>query len=174
MIKLYKRHSDGTVDYHEAWIDGRTIIEHWGKAGTQGETRIHSIKSRATQSELERVLQGARREGFAEVDLDEHRRLLVEYPIHGMGTTEDLDKRHRLEDVLNETLGWTGLGMCDGGSIGSGTMEVCCFVVEFPTAKSAVEASLAGTEFSNFSRIYDEDADCPPQNLIDRTRPGQV
>jgi len=173
MIKLYKRHSDGTIEYHEAWIDGRKIIEHWGKLGTRGDTRIHKIKSRVNQSELERVLHGARQEGFAEIDLDKHRRLLVEYPVQEMGTTEDLDKRCRLEEVLNDALGWTGLGMCDGGSIGSGTMEVCCFVVDFPTARSVVEASLAGTEFANFSRIYDEDADDPPQSLIDREQPGQ-
>lgn len=57
---------------------------------------------------------------------------------------------------MNETLGWTGLGNCDGGSIGSGAMEVCCFVVDFDTAKSVIESDLEGTEFAGFSRIYDE------------------
>jgi hypothetical protein len=75
-----------------------------------------------------------------------------------MGTTADLDKRHKLEAKLNETLGWTGLGMCDGGSIGSGTMEVC-LVVDFALAKSVIETDLQGTEFADFSRIYDEDAE---------------
>lgn len=42
----------------------------------------------------------------------------------------DLKKRTRLEDHLNELLGWTGLGHCDGGSIGSGTLEACCLVVD--------------------------------------------
>ncbi len=40
--------------------------------------------------------------------------LLIEYAIDGMGTAEDLDKRHRLEERMNETLGWTGLGSFDG------------------------------------------------------------
>ena len=158
MIKLYKRLSAGTLLYHEAWIDGGKIIEHWGRVGTRGETRIHEMKSRSKSRELERILQSTRQEGFAEIDLDEHRRLLVEYAIQDMGSAADLDKRHRLEERLNQMLGWTGLGMCDGGSIGSGNMEVCCFVVDFALAKSVIESDLQGTEFANFSRIYDEDA----------------
>ena len=82
---------------------------------------------------------------------------MIEYAVEGMGTTEDLDKRHRLEERMNETLGWTGLGNCDGGSIGSGTMEVCCLVVDFIVAAKVVSADLAGTEFSNFTRVYKEE-----------------
>ena len=81
---------------------------------------------------------------------------MIEYEIDGGGDSDDLSKRHRLEERMNETLGWTGLGMCDGGSIGSGTMEVCCIVVDFLAAKSVIERELEGTEFSNFARIYDE------------------
>ncbi|MGH8498656.1 MAG: hypothetical protein ACRERV_07615, partial [Methylococcales bacterium] len=70
----------------------------------------------------------------------------------------DLKKRHSLEDRLNDLLGWTGLGNFDGGSIGSGSMEVCCYVVDFDIAKAAIESELAGTKFADYSRIYDEDA----------------
>ena len=74
------------------------------------------------------------------------------------GHRRTLKKRHRLEERMNETLGWSGLGACDGGSIGSGTMEVCNFVVDFETAKAVVVKDLEGTEFANFTRIYDENA----------------
>ena len=53
---------------------------------------------------------------------------------------------------MDETLGWTGLGHCDGGSIGSDTMEVCCLVVDFDTAAKAIEADLRGTEFADYTR----------------------
>lgn len=55
---------------------------------------------------------------------------------------------------MNETLGWTGLGSCDGGSMGSGTMEVCNLVVDFERAQKVIRADLAETEFANYSRIY--------------------
>jgi len=38
-------------------------------------------------------------------------------------------------------------------------MEVCCFVVDFEIAKTVVEKDLIGTEFENYTRIYDEDAE---------------
>lgn len=59
---------------------------------------------------------------------------------------------------MDETLGWTGLGHCDGGSIGGGTMEVCCYVVDFEIAKNIVERDLSNTEFSDYIRISHEDA----------------
>jgi hypothetical protein len=157
MIKLYRRGPEGALAYHEAWVSKKKITEHWGIIGTKGDSKTHPLKSRDVNRELERILQRARQEGFTEIELDDHRRLIVEYVIADMGTSADLDKRHRLEKRLNETLGWTGLGHCDGGSIGSGTMEVCCFVVDFVIAKSIVSRDLRGTEFADFNRIFDED-----------------
>jgi len=159
MIKLYKRQPDGSLCYHEAWINGKTITEHWGLAGTKGDTREHEVQSRNHKTELGRILASARGNGFEEIDTEQKRRLIVEFAVDGMGTPDDLDKRARLETKLNNALGWTGLGDCDGGSIGSETMEVCCFVVDFAIAKSVVEAALANTEFSDFTRIYDEDGE---------------
>ncbi len=70
-------------------------------------------------------------QGYRPFEEEDHATLLIEYAVEGMGTENDVEKRHRLEAHMNETLGWTGLGMCDGGSIGSGTMEVCSYVVDF-------------------------------------------
>ncbi|MFT4668158.1 MAG: hypothetical protein ACI9XB_005138 [Gammaproteobacteria bacterium] len=77
-----------------------------------------------------------------------------ECELNRFGSEEDLDKRHRLENRINETLGWTGLGHTDGGSIGSGTMEVGCMVVDFDVAKKVIIEDLKNTEFENFSRIF--------------------
>ena len=60
---------------------------------------------------------------------------------------------------MDEVLGWTGLGHCEGGSIGSGTMEVCCFVVDFDIAKKVIETKLKDTEFADYTRIFDENAE---------------
>lgn len=70
---------------------------------------------------------------------------------------KDLDKRYELQSRMDETLGWTGLGHCDGGSIGSGTMEVCCIVIDYDLAKEVIEADLDKTEFADYKRIYCEE-----------------
>jgi hypothetical protein len=70
-----------------------------------------------------------------------------------MGTHDDLEKRHALQQRMDDTLGWTGLGHCDGGSIGSGTMEVAMLVVDVDLAKRTIAADLKGAPFQGYTRI---------------------
>ncbi len=158
MLKLY-RFSGDRKEYWETWAnqDGSHTI-HWGELGTRGQTREIPSSTRNAETLIQKEIDELVAQGFHPVDDDDHVALLIEYDVDGMGTPEDLERRHRLEDRMNETLGWTGLGACDGGSIGSGTMEVCNFVVDFELAKAVIEADLEGTEFEDYARIYDEDA----------------
>jgi hypothetical protein len=41
-----------------------------------------------------------------------------------------------------------------GGSIGSGTMEICCIVFDYQLAYGIITEDLNETEFEDFSRIY--------------------
>jgi len=157
MLKLY-RLNDGRKMYWESWEndDGSHTI-HLGELGADGITK--SVTRTPTASALELTQQDAAlvsARGFRAIPIEDHLTLMIEYVVDGFGTTADLEKRHRLEARMNETLGWTGLGACDGGSSGHGTMEVCNFVVDFEIAKSVIERDLAATEFANYTRIFDE------------------
>ena len=156
MIKLYKGTNGGGLQYHEAWSADVTITEHWGKLGELGSTRDHALSDEAEDptDALEAVLAPARATGFAELDDRELPLLLIEYRIRGMGSAADLDKRHALEDRLNEVLGWVGLGQCEGGATVYGTMEVCCRVVDFELARRMIEADLADSVFGDYHRIF--------------------
>jgi hypothetical protein len=179
-MKLYRK-SPTSLEYWEAWESDGTTVVHWGRVGERGETVelaaspsrswlkkfwqrciAATVRGPASLEGLPReVLKEQRRrqqQGFVEIPIEEHATLLIEYRVDGMGSAEDLDKRHRLEDLLNELLGWTGLGICDGGSIGSGTMEACCFVVDFEIARRVIAETLQGTDFQDYSRIYDDSA----------------
>ncbi|RPE05634.1 hypothetical protein EGT74_24985 [Chitinophaga lutea] len=155
MLKLYTT-IDEQLYYWETWEqDEKTAIIHWGMVGDKGDYR--EIKSRMiggfnniVQAEIDRRLE----EGYAEWDEDEQVSLEIEYKVDGSGTEADLDKRHRLEEKLDEVLGWTGLGHCDGGSTGSGTMEVACRVVDFNIARQVIEENLKDTEFADYTRIF--------------------
>jgi len=159
MLKLYKITTEQKL-YWETWDnDNGSHTVHWGELGTKGQSKTvkSSLFKKATdkiQLEVDKYVS----EGYLPIEDEDHYVLMIEFAIDGMGTGEDVEKRHRLEDRMNETLGWTGLGACDGGSIGSGTMEVCNFVVDFEIAKAVIELDLKGTEFENYTRIYDERA----------------
>ena len=157
MIKLYKS-VDGNVYYWETWEeDKKSSTVHWGKLGTTGESELlKTDRNASVTAKVQQLLDEKRQNGYNEIAFEDHYTLLIEYKVEGMGTKADVAKRHELEDRMNETLGWTGLGHCDGGSIGSGTMEVCCFVVDFELAKRIIEEDLRNTKFSDYTRIYDE------------------
>jgi len=157
MLKLYKQ-INNEIHYWETWNtkDGTGII-HWGIIGDQGQDKeVKSNPSFSFKDQIQREIDIKISEGFKPVDLDEHYTLLIEYQIAEMEIVENLEKRNRLEERMDNTLGWTGLGRCDGGSIGSGTMEVCCYVIDFEVAKKVIEQDLKKTEFSDYLRIFDE------------------
>jgi len=160
MLKLYKR-VDNEILYWETWDkDEKTGVVHWGIVGQRGQDKeitsgLFSNFRKEIQKEVDKKMQ----DGYDEIDDDNLFTLLIEFKVDGMGTPEDVEKRTRLQKKMDEVLGWTGLGNCDGGSIGSGTMEVCCFVVDFDIAKQVIKAKLKDTEFSDYTRIFDENAE---------------
>lgn len=160
MLKLYKKLKGKVTHYHEAWVDGSWVTEHWGEIGTEGETkRYRTKKGLGEEGNISEALAAARADGFKPVGDDKHAILIIEYAVKGMGSAKDVKKRQEIQDRMDNLLGWTGLGHCDGGSIGSGSMEVCCVVVDYETAKRVIESDLVNSRFSDFSRIYDEDAE---------------
>ena len=152
MIKLYKRER-GSLKYREAWCEDGGILEHWGTVGKRGRKKLHQFSKPCGGASLNEVLAPARARGYKQIPTDDQTRLSVEFDLSTWGSVDDVDKRHRLEARLNETLGWTGLGHVDGGSIGSGAMEVLCIVVDAEVAKSVITADLKGTEFEGFARL---------------------
>ena len=158
MLKLYRK-IDAKIEYWETWDANKKIgIIHWGVVGERGQDKelkgsFFNDFHKVIQSEIDKMIQ----QGFAPVEDENIHRLIIEYKIEDQGSESDLKKIQKLEERMNETLGWTGLGSCDGNSIGSGTMEVCCFVVDFKIGKRVIENDLRSTEFENYSRIYDED-----------------
>lgn len=148
MTKLYKK-IDGRLHYWETWQhDEDHFLVHWGKVGEQGEQGL--LKNEQVESSV-RYYQ---RQGYIEFDKMPISTLIIEYLIDGMGSSEDLDKRYELQNRMDQTLGWVGLGHCDGGSSGLGTMDICCLVVDFDIAKKVIEQDLAESPFNNYNRIY--------------------
>jgi len=156
MIKLHKR-QEGRLLYREAWFNDGKVIEHAGVCGERGVISEHAAIGPARQREvMEAIAAGAMAEGFRAIPEGELVGLLVGKAISGMGMAADLRHRHALEHFLDEVTGWHGLGHCDGGSIGSGSMEARCLVVDGGMAAKVIERELASSPFKDFRVIRTE------------------
>ena len=160
MFKRFKRDENGViVAYHEVWVDfqPRRIIEHWGMLGERGETDAHRIKLLGS---LERQINGllgpAEDLGFEEIDEGEYKTLIVEYIQSNTWQAQDREKIEAACDALTEILGWTGLGHCDGETVNAQTIELTCRVLNVSMAKEKIVEALKGTEFGDYSKIYQE------------------
>lgn len=149
-FKLYRR-VEGGLEYHEAWPAPSSVVEHRGLCGDRGQSREHTAPTEDDQvALLARLKAELGKEGFRSIPMSRHAQVIVESAIEGFGTSADIALRHRLEDFLSETVGWLGLGHCDGGSSGSGSMEVVCMVVDAAIAVAAINQELAGSAFARF------------------------
>jgi len=155
IIKLYKRDAEKDVFYYwEAWNSPKEVTVHWGIVGEEGSTNKLGLTPHETPfSIIEREAAPFRAKGYQELPDDKLSQVVIQYPIVEMGTPEDLDKRYEVEHLMNQRLGWTGLGHCDGGDIGSGTMNVFCFVVDTDKATQCITEELRAHDLLNGARV---------------------
>jgi hypothetical protein len=73
---------------------------------------------------------------------DDHSTLIVQYRTKGWGSPQDLQMRHKVEFLLDESLKTTANGYCDGGDIGSGTVNIFLFVLDPSRARDTVVEAL--------------------------------
>ncbi|HTR23325.1 MAG TPA: hypothetical protein VMI10_05030 [Terriglobales bacterium] len=142
MVKLY-RTSGGVTEYWEAWITATDVTIHWGKLGDKGEMRELPHEDGLHPSEIvKREAKPIRAAGFKPRKTKELNSVVIQYKIQGRGTVNDHDRRVQVEERMNECLGWTGLGHCDGGDMGSGQMNVFCYVVDAAIAEKVIVSDL--------------------------------
>jgi hypothetical protein len=139
MLKLY-RTRDGVTEYWEAWEEsGSKATLHWGKLGEKGESReVSSMFGTSASKLIERESKPLWAAGYKPVSDEQMAQVVIQFKIDGMGTKLDMDREQLIEGLMNECLGWTGLGNCDGHDIGSGTLNIFCDVVDGPASEQIV------------------------------------
>lgn len=129
MIKLIKKQHNELL-YWEVWNDGKILTVHYGTVGDRGEAEeIKLGMFDKPAKEMDRLAQEQMEKGYEELDEDELIEFVVQFSYSGDDTNDVLEKRYMLEDLMNEGLGWTGNGHCDGGDIGSGTANIFSYVL---------------------------------------------
>lgn len=151
MYKVHKR-DGGQMFFHEVWEEDGVVIEHFGDVGEAGETVKHEIPERSDEDTvMESLMRPVVMKGFAEIEDEDLIRLNVEIEKSAQGDETDLARRHELEDRLDDLLGETGLGHCDGGETTGECMTVFCFVVDKLIAEEVVESEMGS--WKDFRRV---------------------
>jgi hypothetical protein len=153
MFKSY-RAEGANLGYREAWVDGDFVVEHWGTCGERGSTRRHEAADNAKRREVLAALSAsAEQDGYRSIAIADHGTIVARRPTVEARWEADLELRYELQKVLDDELGWTGLGHCDGGSTGGGSMEVFCYVVDINAGLSVVNRQLADPRFRGFVAV---------------------
>jgi hypothetical protein len=159
MLKLYRATKQAT-EYWEAWATATEITIHWGKLGDEGQSREIPIEPGISPNDtIKSEAKPIRAAGFKPLKRSQLRSIIIQYKIDGHGTAADLDKRIAIEELMNERLGWTGLGHCDGGDIGAGTMNIFCYVADARIAESVIVRELRTQGFLEGALIAERHGD---------------
>jgi hypothetical protein len=138
MQKLYKSLPDG-LHYFEGWDRSGVAILHSGRVGERGTTKeLRPANDESVEGILSRELTSASQSGYTALASDALSTLVVQYDVSGWEADEALEFRHLVEEVLNDALGWVGVGHCDGGEIGQNNVNVWCKVVDPELGNQAI------------------------------------
>lgn len=146
MLRLYKKDGD-TLRYWEAWVYEGSLTLHWGVVGDKGEDSSRPVDASEDPDML--IAQAAESlvdEGYDEPDPEAMIPLVVQFPLQGKGSGQDFEKRHAVEELLAEVLGWTGNGEVEGGETQPGRMNVFCRVMDLDVALRTLPGALEGEE----------------------------
>ncbi len=71
---------------------------------------------------------------YKKLDEEELIAFVLQYEYADDQLEEALEKRYQVQEVMDEALGWSGNGHCDGGDIGSWTINIFIFVIDVDKA----------------------------------------
>ena len=158
MIKLIKT-TTSNIHYWEVWQNNTSLVIHKGVVGNLGQQSQIDVQPDQQPQRMDDLAQQVTANGYKAVSVDDLTDIVIQYRVAGFGTKSDLNKRTQIQDLLDQCLGWTGNGHCDGGDIGSGTMNIFCYVIAVDKAIVTVTAELEKYGYLNGAVIAVETED---------------
>jgi hypothetical protein len=142
-VKLYALAGDGWR-YWEAWPAGGNVVVHTGVVGDRGQvTEIPVQPGEDPRDVIRRAARTPIEAGFSRIDEADHTTILVQYPQevirdapHAMAVWREAER------LLNEELGWLGLGRCVNVDY-SGELTFTVIAMDEPLGIAAVREALA-------------------------------
>lgn len=140
-LKVY-RTIEGVTEYWESWNERGEAFVRSGKVGEKAEIRKYSMKDSRQAAEMIKEVERVEKSGFTPRNMEDFVQIVIHYRLERWGSGQDHERRVKIEDSMNECLTSTGLGYCDGGDIGSGTMNIFCEVVDAAVAERIIVGNL--------------------------------
>ena len=142
LTKLIKKGGNGFL-YWYIWKDEMILKVHSGSVGDIGETReIQLSLSGKANGSIDELVNQKIKEGFQYIEEHDLITLLVEYNYKKDKIQETHKKRHYMQDIIDESLFWTGNGYCDGGGMGMGVAQIFNYVIDVKKAAKEITKEL--------------------------------
>ncbi|WP_290719279.1 MULTISPECIES: hypothetical protein [Exiguobacterium] len=172
MIQLTKQGDSGTL-YQTIYTEGCLIVQHqgivgaWVRAEDVRQMRVSRFKRLGVQ--ILQLVEEFERQGYREVNETDYTELVVQFPYDEGQAEAALERRHMMEEMIDEGLLHTGNGYCEGGDIGSGTTNIFYHVLDVEAVVSLIfegikehdvqgEPIIAISEGEAYTVLYSEEA----------------
>jgi len=147
LIRLLKK-GEKEWGFWEAWYEEKEALYavHVGTVGEKGG-QYSVLSDQAAGNNLQALqewINEMKEEGYVEVTKEDLQPLHVQF-FHL--NAEDVETRYRIEQILDECLGTTGNGHCDGGDDSRGGLVFICRVLQIDQAVVDVRQALRETSF---------------------------
>ncbi|VWX34570.1 conserved hypothetical protein [Exiguobacterium oxidotolerans] len=131
------------------------------------EMRVSRFKRLGVQ--ILRLVEKFERQGYRELDDTDYKELVVQFPYAEGQAEAALERRHMMEEMIDEGLLHTGNGYCEGGDIGGNTTNIFYHVLDVEAAVSLIfegmkehdvrgEPIIAVPEGETYTGLYPEGA----------------
>lgn len=156
MIQLTKQNGSDTL-YQTIYTEGRLIVQHqgivgaWVKAENVKQMRVSRFKRLGVQ--ILRLVEKFERQGYRELNETDYTELVVQFSYEKDQEETALERRHMMEEVINDGLLHTGNGYCEGGDVGSGTTNIFYHVLDVKTAITLIFEEMKARDVQDEPKI---------------------
>jgi hypothetical protein len=143
-VRMYRTKGNVT-EFWQVWWHGGSVFRQTAKLGKRA--KIDYIGSfpdtTGASAQFQQDIAAATAAGFAVLDESDMARLNLSFDTGvEISTTDAMDFGERIVDLLDEELANTGLGLCDGVQVGSGSIDLLCLVADAALGQAVIEEAL--------------------------------
>ncbi len=156
MILLIKQNGADML-YQTIYTEGRLIVQHQGIVGEWvreedvREVRVSRFKRLGVQ--ILQLIKKFERQGYRELNETDYTELVVQFSYEKDQEETVLERRHMMEEVINDGLLHTGNGYCEGGDVGSGTTNTFYHVLDVEAAIALIFEEMKARDVQDEPKI---------------------